>query len=339
MTSEFIEAGPEATALTQDCFVFDALGLPYVLEEPYTEKCLQAGVNAVNVTLTGEEGWDATLQRLEEVLSFVDNSPHLVLAGAACDLQSAREAGKLAVIPGTQGAAMVGDELWRIGVLYRLGVRFIGLAYTPANLLADGCGELRDAGLSALGREFVAAVNDWPLILDLSHTGHSSRAEAASLARAPACTHSNAFAVNRNDRNTKDEVVSMIASKGGVVGICCLPRTVRDATPTVRDLIDHCDHFAGLVGNDAVGVGLDYQQGDQERGGQMSISKRWRTLRPDVFGTVSDYYDQAYPAGVETISGLANITQELMNRGYQRTEIAAILGGNWLRFIRSVTVR
>ena len=62
---------------------------------------------------------------------------------------------------------MIGKELARVGILAHLGFRFFGLAYTGATLFADGCGEKRDAGLSFLGEELIAAVNETPMILDL----------------------------------------------------------------------------------------------------------------------------------------------------------------------------
>ena len=323
-----------AEQLTDRAFVFDALALPYVLDEPYTEQCLAAGINAANVTLTGEDGWDTTQRRLESMLSCISRRNDLKLATASEDLETAEQGQKLAVVLGTQGSAFVEDQLWRIDSVWRLGLRFMGLAYTPATLLADGCGEPRTAGLSLLGQEFVQAVNERPLMLDLSHTGHASQAEAALLARAPCCTHSNAFSVNPNDRNTRDEVFTTIAEKGGVVGICCLPRTVRTESPNVTDLVDHCDHMTKLAGDQGVGLGLDFQQGDQERGEQMPVSKRWRTLRPDIFGTVDDYYRQSYPAGIETVGKLSNITREFLRRGYGHKKILGILGNNWRRFLR-----
>lgn len=325
-----------ALALTDRGFVFDALTLPYVLDEPYRTRCMAAGVNAVNVTLTGEDGWDETIRSFDSLLNKIENCSNVVLARNATELVAAYSARKLAVVLGTQGAAMIGDDLCRVGFLARLGIRIIGLAYTPANLLADGCGERRNAGLSTLGQEFVAAVNEQPMILDLSHAGHVSRLEAAQLARAPACTHSNAFSVTPNDRNTQDDTVSLIAAKKGLVSICCLPRTVSPVNPSIKDVIDHCDHFVRIAGAHSVGVGLDYQQGDQERRQQMAISKRWRMLRPDIFGTVEDYYAEQYPSGLEEISLLPNLTRELIERGYDERSIKGILGRNWLKFFSRV---
>lgn len=323
--------------ITKNAFVFDALALPYVLEAPYVEQCLSAGINAVNVTLTGEEGWDTTLRRIEEALSrILCHDDNLLLAITSKDLEKAERDGKLAIILGTQGSAFIGDQLWRIGLLHRLGLRFIGLAYTPANLLADGCGEPRDAGLTLLGREFIEAVNELPMILDLSHTGHASQSEAAVLARAPCCTHSNAFSVTPNDRNTRDEIITIIAKKGGIMGVCCLPRTVRKDAPSVKHMVDHCDHLVRVAGSQGVGLGLDFQQGDRERGQQMAISKRWRSLRPDIFGTVDDYYRQAYPSGIESIDKLSNFTRELLRRSYGHEQVLGVLGGNWRRFFQEV---
>src|SRR5690606_35054419 len=138
-------------------------------------------------------------------------------------IERARSSGKVAVIPGTQGSRMLESDIRRIDDLVERGIRFFGLAYTGPTLFADGCGERRDAGVSSYGQELIAAINEKPLMLDLSHCGHRTRSDAVLMARAPVCTHSNSFSVNANDRNTKDEVAQTIALKGGVMGVCCLP--------------------------------------------------------------------------------------------------------------------
>mgnify|MGYP002663200424 CR=1 FL=1 len=81
-------------------------------------------------------------------------------------------------------------------------------------MFGDGCGERRDAGVSFLGRDLIAAMNEVDMILDLSHAGHRTRAEATELAKWPVCTHSNAYDLLPNDRNTKDETIRAIAETG-----------------------------------------------------------------------------------------------------------------------------
>lgn len=327
-------ADPKAIEFTQKSLVFDALSLYYVLDDPYAERCLGGGVNTTNVTFAVEDTWDETLKSIETGLEKIEKSPYLCQAVCAADISRAKEEGKLAVIVGTQGASMVERHLWRITLMWRLGLRYIGLAYTAGNLFGDGCGESRNGGLTFLGKEFIAAVNELPLILDVSHCGHQTRAEAVKLARIPVCTHSNSYTINPNDRNTKDETVKVIASKGGVVGICGLPRSVKSENPTIQDMLDHCDYYKKLVDSQHIGVGLDFIEAYQESKQVLPESVRWRTWRPDIFGTVEEFKSQKYPKGLDSIQLLPNLTQGLFDRAYTEEEVADILGGNWFQHFK-----
>ena len=169
------------------------------------------------------------------------------------------------------------------------------------------------------------------MILDLSHTGHRSRAEAVPLARAPVCTHSNAWHHVPNDRNTRDETVRAIVAKGGMMGACCLPLSVSPADQTLDHLIDHVDHFKALVSAAHIGIGLDFTEAYQEAKVVLPESIRWRTLRPDIFGPVEAFVTQRNPAGLGGIAELPNLTRRLFERGYDEDEVAGILGANWLR--------
>lgn len=331
-----ITASAEAIAFTRDTLVFDCLSLYYTLEDTWAARCLEAGVNACNVTFGAETDWATMVANIENGLEAIEKSDLLALATSAADIERARSDGRLAVIMGTQGSSMVENQLHRIPLMHRLGLRYFGLAYTGATLLADGCGELRDAGLSFLGKEAIEVVNGLPLILDLSHSGHRARAEATELARAPVCTHSNSYSVNRNDRNTTDETARAIAAKGGVMGVCGLPRSVHPEDPTIGHMLDHCDHYRQLVGCAHIGLGLDFTEGYKAAGRVLPESRRWRTYRPDIFGSVDDFLTQSYPRGLSTILELPNFTQGLIDRGYSEDDIAAILGGNWMRHFESV---
>jgi membrane dipeptidase len=320
-----------AAGSLDDIFVFDALSLFYCLEDRYAAQVLEAGVNAMNVTFATEESWDDTQRALESGLARIAKSPYLTLATNVAEIEQARRIGKVAVIPGTQGSRMLEYDISRLDAMYEAGIRFLGLAYTGPTLFADGCGERRNAGLSTYGEELIAAVNEKPIMLDLSHCGHKTRSEAVLLARAPVCTHSNAFSVNANDRNTKDEVAKAIALKGGVMGVCCLPKSVRPATPTIDDVITHHRHYINLVGEDHVGLGLDFTDGLRATGKPFSAGTvRWRTLRPDIFGTPEEFFTMSYPDGFASIGDLPNFTRALFESGYSGETIAKTMGGNWL---------
>jgi membrane dipeptidase len=179
--------------------------------------------------------------------------------------------------------------------------------------------------------ELIEAANGLKLMLDLSHVGHRSRAEAVKLSHAPVCTHSNSYSVNANDRNTRDDTAQAVAEKGGVLGVCGLPKTVWPQNATLDRLIDHVDYYVKLLGVDHVGFGCDFVAAYKAAREILPVSRRWRTLRPDIFGTVDEFVTQSYPDGLSEIGELPNFTQKLFDRGYAEDQIAAILGGNWLR--------
>jgi membrane dipeptidase len=314
-------------------FVFDGLAIAYVLDEKYTQRCLEGGVNAANVTFALEESWDKTLHNFETYLGRIEKNPLLMLCTRAADLRVAQQRGRLGVVIGTQGASMLEDQLWRLELLVRLGLRFLGLAYTTANAFGDGCGEKRDAGVSYLGEELIELANRLPLMIDLSHCGHRTRADATALARAPVCTHSNADAVRSNGRNTRDDTLKAMAAKGGMIGVCGLPQSLSDGTPTLDDLMEHVDHLVKLIGVGHVGIGLDYVESYQEAANVVAPPSvvTWRTRRPDIFGPLSAFGRQSYPLGIESVRKLPNLSQALFDRGYAENDVAAILGGNWLR--------
>jgi membrane dipeptidase len=328
----------EEASLTfhNDTFIFDGLSISYVLEDKYAERCLAGGVNATNVTFALEEGWDKVLRNVETYLAKIERSPVLMLCTTADDLLKAKAKGKLGVMFGTQGATMLEDQIWRLELLVRLGLRFLGLAYTSANGFGDGCGEKRDAGLSYLGEELIALANTLPVIIDLSHCGHRTRAEATRLARAPVCTHSNADGLRSNGRNTRDDTVKAMAGKGGLIGVCGLPQSLADETPTLDDLLDHVDYLIKVAGVEHVGLGLDYVEAYRDQSTVIAPPSvvTWRTRRPDIFGSLASFGRQSYPIGIEFVRKLPNLTQGLFDRGYAKEQVSAILGGNWLRVIK-----
>ena len=324
-----------ARALHEQALVLDSLTPYYTLDEPYTASLIEGGVSGALLSVVSDATWDATLQRTETALEKIEKSPHLMLATRAADFATAKANGKVAMMLITQAVDMIGNDLKRVGIMHRLGYRILGLCYTFANLAGDGCGELRNAGVSFLGRDLIAAVNELPMMLDVSHAGHRTSLEAVELARRPCVTHANAYAVVANDRNKQDEVLKIVAAKGGVIGLCGLPRSVYHPEPTLAHMLDHLDHLVKTMGAEHVGLGLDYVEGFKKAGVVLPQSRRNRTLRPDIFGSVDDFLNQEYPRGVEDIRKLRNLTQGMLDRGYSEQTIKWVLGASWVRAIET----
>jgi membrane dipeptidase len=324
-----------ARALHAQALVVDGLTPYYTLDEPYTASLLEGGISGALLSVASDATWDMVLQRTETALEKIEKSPHLMLAKCAADFRAAKAQGKIAMMLITQAADMIGNDLKRVGIMHKLGYRILGLCYTFANLVGDGCGERRNAGISFLGRELIAAVNELPMMLDVSHSGHQTSLDAVELARRPCATHANAYAVVANDRNKKDEVLKFIAAKGGVVGLCGLPRSVHHPDPTLAHMLDHLDYLVKTMGAAHVGLGLDYVEGYKEAGVVLPQSRRNRTLRPDIFGSVDDFLNQAYPRGLEDIRKAPNLTQGMLDRGYSEEAVKQVLGESWLRAIET----
>jgi membrane dipeptidase len=120
-----------------------------------------------------------------------------------------------------------------------------------------------------------------------------------------------------------------------MIGVCALPRAVKARGPSLHHMLDHIDHIARLVGPTHVGLGLDLMEGYRENKTVSPALLRRRTLRPDIFGSMEDFFNDELPHGFKSISSLSALTQGLVDRGHNEDEIAAILGGNWLRTVET----
>jgi len=320
----------QVARIHRDALILDALTPLYVLDEPYTSALVAGGVSAGFLSVASPQPWDEVLRRTDTALGKIERNPLLMLATCAEDLRRAKREGRIALVLITQAMDMIEKDPQRIRVLHRLGFRVLGVSYTFANLLGCGCGELRDGGLTFFGKDVVAAVNELPMMLDVSHAGHQTSLDAVELARAPVVTHANAYAVRQNDRNKKDDVLRIVAQKGGTIGLNALPMTVAAKAPSLAHLLDHVDYITRTFGMQAMGLGLDYVEGFKRAGEVLPQSRRNRTLRPDIFGSVDDFLTMPYAAGLDTIDKLPNLTRGLLERGYDETQVRQILGTNWV---------
>ena len=160
------------------------------------------------------------------------NPDRLLLVRSAADILKAKREGKFAVVIGTQDTSMVGPELDRLAQMKKDGVMTVQLTYNNRNLAGDGALEPANAGLSKLGRATIERIEKEKLLLDLSHGGARTMAEAAAFAKRPlVISHTGAKALYDHPRNTDDATIRAIADKGGVVGVYFMPFLTADGHP------------------------------------------------------------------------------------------------------------
>jgi membrane dipeptidase len=303
------------------------------------EIMLDGGVTAGNLTVAVTGGFRETAVKLGRLLRHVDGDDRVRIAYRADDIEAAAAAGEVALILGFQNTDPFEGDLELLGLFHRLGVRIVQLTYQRRNLVADGCGEPDAAGLSAFGRQVVRALNELGMLIDLSHTGHRSTMEAIELSAAPvAFTHVSLHANNPIPRNKTDEEIRAVAARGGVIGMNAIARLVsprgRQDGASIDQFVDQIDHVVELVGIDHVGIGLDVNEGMTPEDFE---ARRKGFLRefPELQAGGEFPFENYYTRGLNTMRNTGLITENLVGRGYGEEDIGKVLGGNFLRVLRT----
>jgi len=253
-----------------------------------------------------------TLHLMDIAFKVLEESKgKVVLARRAEDIKRAKEEGKLAIILSMEGAEGLEEDFSVLRMLYRLGLRMVGIAWSRRNRAADGVTEEGpDEGLTPYGVELVGELNRLGIIIDVSHLAPKGVAQVLKLSKHPVvASHSNAYALCPHYRNLTDAQIKAIAEKGGVIGVNFVPRFLspRPEKASIEDVLDHIDYIARLGGIDCVGLGSDF-----------------------------DGFTDPPPKGLEDATCFPRIADGLLRRGYSEDAVEKIMGGNFLRVFAEV---
>jgi len=302
--------------------------------DEYFKKVRKAGVTAAIVTVAWKQNVHETLRLIWDWRRRIHANWDVALFADSIENISAAKAQKnVAYLFAFQNTSSLEDDVGLLKVYRDLGVRMLQLTYNAKNSVGSGCGERIDSGLTPLGAEVIERMNELRMLVDLSHVGDRTTAEAIQLADLPVFSHANARSVCDNVRNKPDEQLKTIAAKDGIVGINAYPsfvkrtRTEIGERPTVDDLLDHIDYIVDLVGMDHVGISLDLIENAKEEEFALLASN------PEMWGLPNPQGRYEYPIGIEGISDFKNITRGLVARGYSDDDVKKILGENWLRVL------
>jgi membrane dipeptidase len=320
---------------------------PSAFSARYLELLTKGGVDCWHVSL-------GDLLSFADAHNFLDSQkPKAVLATSAASIREAREAGKIAVVFGWQGAEALGDITQTTGGVWpgygrsslraykELGLGVVGIAYNVANLFGSGNLEPH-LGLTRAGKRLVEEIHKLHLVLDVAgHTGDQTSLDALALsAGVPViCSHTNVAAIADNPRCISDRLMDAIAATGGVIGITAISEFIkrgrRDAglarTPqaTLDEYLDQLDYVRKRLGPDHVGLGPDFVEGHPpatESGRNLHLFPREMT----------GDWPWTYVRGFESISELPNVTRGLLARGWPVADVHKVLGGNWMRVYEKV---
>lgn len=339
----------------RDSIVIEGLGGPGSLsvepDAPLTDAHVKdvrdSGLTCFHVTIlpVGTTAPDtAFTQAVRGITAFnreIARHPEtFVLIRTAADISAAKKAGRAGVIYGFQDGVAFETELDRLSDFHDYGVRVIQPTYNRRNLLGDGCMEPANAGLSRTGVEAIERMNTLGILVDLSHCGRQTAADAIRTSKQPvAFTHTGSAAVADHPRNRTDEELRAVAQKGGVAGIYFMPYLNGGKQPTAADVIRHLGHMIDVAGEDHVSIGTDGSISaevlDQKYKDAFAESTRNRKAAGIAApGETEDGYlfasDLNTPRRFETLASL------LADRGHSASRIEKILGRNLLRVFSEV---
>ncbi|MGE0798711.1 MAG: dipeptidase [Lautropia sp.] len=313
--------------------VFDLLS-GALMTPQYIDDALRNGISAVNITVHNFSNINPSPSMSDFLRDFAAVRAHYAgLSGRVrvvesyADFGRADEESKLAVVFGCQNVPEVGKDLKVLELFHGLGVRIMQISHNHRGLYADGCSEPNPGGLSQLGRELVATMNDLRIVVDLSHTGEPSSVEAIELSKYPvAISHANVQGVHMSVRNKSDETLDALKKNRGVIGICYLPPTVRggDVKPTHDEVAAHVRYVRDRIGIDHVAIGSDFITGQPASRYQQFVS------RPEVYGTWPWQYPVTGPEDQQ------RFLSSLAGSNLSPADIQAVARGNALRVFKAV---
>ncbi|MGA1179429.1 MAG: membrane dipeptidase [Marivivens sp.] len=293
------------------------------------------GVDAVHVTITYHESFRETVLNIERWNRWFERFPDLIFQGfTASDVEIARQTGRTAIFFGSQNPSCIEDDIGLVEVLHRLGMRFMQLTYNNQSLLATGCYEAEDGGLSRMGREVVREMNRVGMVVDMSHSGDRSTLEAIEHSTRPiAITHANPASWHPARRNKSDTVLKALAESGGMLGLSLYPHHLRGGSAcSLEAFCEMVARAVDVMGAGNVGIGSDLCQDQPDSIVEWMRVGRWTKAIDYGEGSADAPGFPPMPDWFGDNRDFGNIAEGLKNRGMNEAEVAGIMGGNWMRF-------
>lgn len=295
----------------------------------------EGGVDAVHVTIAYHENFRETVLNIERWNRWFEQYPDLIFHGEwASDVAKARGTGRTAIFFGFQNPSPIEDDIGLVEVLHKLGARFMQLSYNNQSLLATGCYEAEDPGITRMGRQVIKEMNRVGMVVDMSHSADRSTIEAADISERPvAVTHANPHAWHPALRNKRDEVIRAVTQNGGMMGFSLYPHHLKGKSDcTLQDFCAMVASMAETYGVDHFGIGSDLCQDQPDRVVEWMRTGRWTKEIDYGEGSAAAPGFPPMPAWFQDNRHFGNIATGLREIGFDADEVAKLMGGNWMRF-------
>lgn len=295
----------------------------------------EGGLDAVHVTIAYHETFREAILQLEAWHGRFEQFPELIFQGfSAADVKRARETSRTAIFLGFQNPSPIEDDIGLVKIWHRLGIRFMQLTYNNQSLLATGCYEQNDGGVTRMGREVVREMNRLGMVVDMSHSSERSTLEAIEISERPiAITHANPSFWHPALRNKSEEVLVELARSGGMLGLSLYPHHLKGGSGcTLQSFCEMVRRTADLMGVKQVGIGTDLCQDQPDNIVTWMRNGRWTKTVDYGEGSAEKPGFPPMPEFYKDNRDFPALESGLKSAGFNQEETDGILGGNWLRF-------
>lgn len=313
-------------------------GLQYCKwDRDYFLSLQKSGITAVHVTLVYHEMARETLTRFAQWNKYFEQNSDLIMPVMNMeDVQKAKSTGKVGIFFGAQNCSPIDDEIGLIEVMRKQGLLIMQLTYNNQSLLATGCYEQNDSGITRFGKQAIEEMNRVGMIVDMSHSAERSTLEAIDISSRPICiSHANPTFAHDALRNKSNEVIKSLASRGGLLGFSLYPFHLPNGSAcTLDDFCEMIAKTADLVGVDHLGIGSDLCLNQPQEVLEWMRNGKWSKAMDYGEGNASN---SGWPDDLPWFKdelGMENIYNGLLKYGFKEKEANQILGGNWYSFLK-----
>lgn len=309
--------------------------------------------------------YEGAIAKFEAIHNMTDtwNSEEIGLALSPEDVERIWKSGKKVALIGVENAYSLGLDLSRVDEFYDRGARYMGIMHNGHNQFGDSNFPKGDdaeeiyGGLSPLGLELLAKLNEAGIVVDISHASKNTRLDIIRHSRVPVVdTHSALAAFHDHSRNIDDEVLAALAERGGVIQIVAfqsyLKQTPAEKIEAINEMAKRHGFPEGNMWTEGDRIFKHFSKASKEQrtGYWKGFQELERSLPHagvedlvdqidyvvekygiDHVGVSSDFGGGGGIAGWQDASDTFNVTLELTKRGYTKEAIEKIWSGNYLR--------
>ena len=297
----------------------------------------EAGLDAIHVTIAYHEDFDELQDNINNWDNNFDSYSDLIFHGKTyLDIEKAKETNKTAVFFGFQNCSPIEDNINLVEEVHKLGAVFMQLTYNNQSLLATGCYEENDSGVTRMGKEVIKEMNRVGVVVDMSHSAEKSTFDAIELSEKPiAITHANPYFWHAARRNKSSELLKELGASGGMLGLSLYPHHLLDGTDcTLDSFCSMVAQTAEIMGVKQIGIGSDLCLKQPDSVVEWMRNGTWTKTKDYGEGNASNAAFPDQPSWFQDARGFVNLEKGLKLVGFDEKEIKLILGNNWFNFYK-----